>query len=69
MEEPYNISIYPGTGTVDGKSGDHVLLAPAFTVTSSEIEMIVDRAASVIEDFFKDLELVQKKAGARTHGY
>jgi len=69
MEEPYNISIYPGTGTVDGKSGDHVLLAPAFTVTSLEIEMIVDRAASVIEDFFKDLELVQKKAGARTHVY
>jgi hypothetical protein len=63
MEEPYNISIFPGTGTVDGKSGDHVLLAPAFTVTSSEIEIIVDRAASVIEAFFKDLDLVQKKSG------
>jgi len=56
MEEPYNISIYPGTGTVDGRSGDHVLLAPAYTVTSSEVEMIVDRAASVIENYFKDLE-------------
>ena len=60
MEEPYNISIYPGTGTVDGRSGDHVLLAPAYTVTSSEVEMIVDRAASVIENFFKDLECAQK---------
>ena len=69
MEEPYNISIYPGSGTVDGKSGDHVLLAPAFTVTSSEVEMIVDRTASVIEAFFEDSDLVQKKAGAGTHGY
>jgi len=69
MDEPYNISIYPGSGTVDGKSGDHVLLAPAFIVTSSEVELIVDRAASVIEDFFRDLELVQMKVGARTHGY
>ncbi len=69
MEEPYNISIYPGSGTVDGKSGDHVLLAPAFTVTSSEVEMIVDRAASVIEAFFKDSDLVQTKAGVGTHGY
>lgn len=69
MEEPYNISIFPGTGTVDGISGDHVLLAPAFTVTSLEVEMIVDQAASVIEAVFKGLDLVQENAGARTNGY
>jgi hypothetical protein len=69
MEEPYNISIYPGSGTVDGKSGDHVLLAPAFNVTSSEVKMIVDRAALVIEAFFKDLGLVQKRVEGRAHGY
>jgi len=56
MEEPYSISLYPGTGSVDGQSGDHVIISPAYTVTSEEVEMIVDRAAAVIEDFFKDTE-------------
>ena len=56
MEEPYSISLYPGTGTADGKSGDHVLISPAYTVTSEEVEMIVDRAVAVIEDFFKGAE-------------
>jgi adenosylmethionine-8-amino-7-oxononanoate aminotransferase len=54
MEEKYSISIYPGTGTVDGKSGDHVILSPAYTVTKEEVELIVDRAASVIEEFFAE---------------
>lgn len=54
MEEKYNISIYPGTGTVDGKYGDHVILSPAYTVTKEEVELIVDRAASVIEEFFAE---------------
>jgi len=53
MKEPYNISIYPGTGTVDGKTGDHVLLAPAYNVTSSDIELIVDVTIRVINDFFE----------------
>jgi adenosylmethionine-8-amino-7-oxononanoate aminotransferase len=57
MEEPYSISLYPGTGTVDGRSGDHVIISPAYTVTSEEVEMIVDRAVAVIEDFFKDAEV------------
>src|ERR1700722_8125535 len=34
---------YPGGGTADGKSGDHVLIAPAFSVTSANLEEIVLR--------------------------
>lgn len=33
--------IYPGGGTADGRSGDHVLLAPPYTVTDGELETIV----------------------------
>ncbi|KAF2194425.1 PLP-dependent transferase [Zopfia rhizophila CBS 207.26] len=51
---PYNISIYPGAGTVDGESGDHILLAPAYNVSEAEIELIVDRTVRAIEDFFAD---------------
>lgn len=52
MEQAYSISIYPGTGTVDGKTGDHVLLAPAYNISEADIERIVDLTARVIEDFF-----------------
>ncbi|KAF2843726.1 adenosylmethionine-8-amino-7-oxononanoate aminotransferase [Patellaria atrata CBS 101060] len=52
LQPPYSISLYSGTGTADGKSGDHILLAPAYNVTASEIEIIVDRTKRVIQDYF-----------------
>ena len=42
--------VYPTGGVVDGKAGDHVLLAPPYIVTSSEIEMIVDRLDVAINE-------------------
>ena len=53
MQEPYNISLYPGSGTKDGLKGDHVLLAPAYNVTEEEIRHIVDTTAAVITEFFR----------------
>jgi adenosylmethionine-8-amino-7-oxononanoate aminotransferase len=41
--------IYPGGGTVDGRIGDHILLAPPYNVTDEELGMIVDLLASTIE--------------------
>lgn len=52
MEEAYCISLYPGSGTVDGVQGDHVLLAPAYNTTREEIELIVDLTTRVVDDFF-----------------
>jgi hypothetical protein len=52
MEEKYSISLYLGTGTADGRVGDHVLISPAYNVTAPEIELIVERAALAIEDYF-----------------
>jgi len=40
---------YPGGGTVDGKFGDHVLLAPPFIVEKQHIEQIVDRLGDAID--------------------
>jgi adenosylmethionine-8-amino-7-oxononanoate aminotransferase len=34
--------VYPGGGTIDGRNGDHVLLAPPYNVTDDELDMIVD---------------------------
>ncbi|KIW04881.1 hypothetical protein, variant [Verruconis gallopava] len=55
LTEPYSICLYPGSGTVDGRRGDHVLLSPPFTVTEADVETIVERTARVVEDFFSEL--------------
>jgi adenosylmethionine-8-amino-7-oxononanoate aminotransferase len=41
--------IYPGGGTVDGRCGDHILLAPPYNVTDDELGMIVDLLADTVE--------------------
>jgi len=52
MQSLFNISIYPGTGTADGVNGDHIMLSPAYNVTSEDVHMIVDTTVSVIKAFF-----------------
>lgn len=44
----FGISLYPGMGTKDGVLGDHVLLAPAYTSTSEEIEEIASRTRDAV---------------------
>jgi adenosylmethionine-8-amino-7-oxononanoate aminotransferase len=41
--------VYPGSGTVDGRRGDHVLLAPPYNVTDREIDVIVERLAAAVD--------------------
>jgi adenosylmethionine-8-amino-7-oxononanoate aminotransferase len=65
LQEPYNLCIYPGKGTVDGISGDHVLISPAYNVTPEEIDLIVDRLAEVLNDFFHKEKKVGKTAEVR----
>ncbi|KAJ6785952.1 hypothetical protein PWT90_03902 [Aphanocladium album] len=35
------VAVYPGWTTVDGTKGDHILLAPPFTVTEEQLDVIV----------------------------
>lgn len=42
--------VYPMGGTVDGRIGDHILLAPPFIVTPQHIDFIVDTLKTVISD-------------------
>jgi adenosylmethionine-8-amino-7-oxononanoate aminotransferase len=39
---------YPSAGSADGQSGDHVLLAPPYTVTDAELAVCVDRLSASI---------------------
>jgi len=40
---------YPMGGTIDGRQGDHVMLAPPFIVTDAELEAITTRLAHAID--------------------
>ncbi|KAH8649801.1 aminotransferase class-III [Xylariales sp. PMI_506] len=44
------LAIYPGKGTIDGTSGDHVLIAPPFTVTDEELASITQILCQAYED-------------------
>ena len=43
------LACYPMGGTIDGKHGDHVILAPPYIVTADEVDMIVDRFGDAVE--------------------
>ncbi len=47
--------VYPSGGTVDGKSGDHVLLAPPFTSTPALIDAIVERLSGAVDAVLTDV--------------
>ncbi len=42
------LMVYPMGGTIDGRSGDHVLLAPPFIASAGDIEAIVDRLRDAV---------------------
>ena len=41
---------YPMGGTIDGKIGDHVLLAPPYIINESEVAQVIDRVSGAIDD-------------------
>ncbi len=50
------LMVYPMGGTIDGRSGDHVLLAPPFIATADNIEIIVERLGDAIEAATADMK-------------
>lgn len=44
-----HLMCYPMSGTLDGKNGDHILLAPAFIIDESHVAEIVIRLANTID--------------------
>jgi adenosylmethionine-8-amino-7-oxononanoate aminotransferase len=45
---------YPGGGTVDGKRGDHILLAPPFIIEEAEVGELVGRLGDAIDAALQD---------------
>ena len=40
---------YPMGGTIDGARGDHVLLAPPFIVTETQLDELVDKLGRAVD--------------------
>ena len=40
---------YPGGGTIDGRRGDHILLAPPFIVSEDELALAVERLGEAVD--------------------
>ena len=43
------LACYPGSGTIDGIRGDHVLLAPPYIATPDDIAAIVERLGAAVD--------------------
>jgi adenosylmethionine-8-amino-7-oxononanoate aminotransferase len=56
LSDPYSTLVYPCSGTVDGILGDHIILAPSFNVTEKDVQEIVQRLSSLINDFFANMD-------------
>ncbi|MGE5337787.1 MAG: aspartate aminotransferase family protein [Gemmatimonadota bacterium] len=46
----HGLLVYPMGGTIDGRHGDHVLIAPPFIVTEADLERIVELLAAAIDE-------------------
>ncbi len=45
---------YPAGGTIDGTSGDHILLAPPYIVSESGVDEIISRLEIAIDSAIAD---------------
>jgi adenosylmethionine-8-amino-7-oxononanoate aminotransferase len=43
------LMVYPMGGTVDGRVGDHILIAPPFIVSEAQLDEVVDRLATALD--------------------
>jgi len=43
------LGCYPMGGTIDGKHGDHVILAPPYIVTAAQVDDIVERIGDAVD--------------------
>lgn len=49
------LGCYPGGGTVDGVRGDHVLLAPPYIASAGEIDQIVNKLGTAVDNVLRGI--------------
>lgn len=53
----FELAVYIGQGSADGWKGDHIIISPAFTVTSSDIDFIVNAVQGMVKTVSGQLKL------------
>lgn len=51
----FNMTVYSGTGTVDGVRGDHIIIAPSYLVTQKDVDYIVKVVSAVVHIVFNEI--------------
>jgi len=57
------VAVYPGSGTVDGKKGDHAILSPQYNVTDDELAKILEVMKAAYDRLEKEVD--EKDAGMK----
>ena len=52
----HGLLCYPMGGTIDGRKGHHILLAPPFIINDAELELIVERLSSTLNAILPALD-------------
>ncbi len=52
--------VYPGSGSVDGVRGDHIIVAPPYTITVEELGELFSRLSKAVSSVSKSLAEAQK---------
>ena len=47
--------LYPMGGTIDGRRGDHLLVAPPFIIPRGQIDRLVETLARALDDALKQV--------------
>jgi len=45
----HGLAVYPSSGTIDGRVGDHVIVAPPYNVTAGDIDQVVARLGEAVD--------------------
>lgn len=69
LSHPFNISVYPGTGTKDGIKGDHIILAPAYNITVKDVDHIVEVVSAVVNTAFRQCTFYERKSADLKNTY
>jgi hypothetical protein len=48
------IYLYPGSGSLGGRHGDHVIIAPQYNCTEADVEILAARTIGAIKMFFEE---------------
>lgn len=56
------LAIYPSSGTIDGRRGDHVVIAPPYNVSGADIETIVNRLGEAVDATVASIEGASSRA-------